>query len=182
MNASMHMGPCADYEHEIVELAESTLTPEKARVVRIHVASCARCRAWQTALADLDAGLGQALPRPALSADFGARLQSRLAAATRSNGRADLRASAEDEYRKTLEALRRGTRSSAIVGAMTVVGICTAGLLVVRGVAPEAGPLLAAYAGPGRDVALSALGAVVALGALAWSGWRGFLPTLRLRP
>ena len=138
MNTSMHAGPCADYEHEIVELAEGSLAPEKARVVRMHVASCARCRAWQSAFADLDAGLGQALPRPALSADFAARLESRLAAVTRSNGRADLRASAEDEYRRTLEALRRGTRSSAIVGAMTVVGICTAGLLLVRGVAPEA--------------------------------------------
>jgi hypothetical protein len=182
MNTPLHAGPCADYEHEIVELAEGSLAPEKARAVRLHVASCARCRTWQSAFADLDAGLGQALPRPALSAGFAARLQSRLAAATRSNGRADLRASAEDEYRKTLEALRHGTWSSAIVGAMTVMGICTAGLLLVRGMAPEAGPLLAAYAGPGRDAALSALGAIVALGALAWSGWRGFLPTLRLRP
>ena len=181
MNISMHAGPCADYEHEIVELAEGSLAPEKARVVRMHVASCARCRAWQSAFADLDAELGQALPRPALSADFGARLASRLAAVTRSNGRGDLRASAEDEYRRTLEALRHGTWSSAIVGAMTVVGICTAGLLLVRGVAPEAAPLLAAFAGPERATAFVVLGVVVALGALAWSASRGFLPTLRLR-
>ena len=52
MNISMHAGPCADYEHEIVELAEGSLAPEKARVVRTHVASCARCRAWQSAFAD----------------------------------------------------------------------------------------------------------------------------------
>ena len=64
---------------------------------------------------------------------------------------------------------------------MTVVGICTAGLLLVRGVAPEAAPLLAAFAGPERATAFVALGVVVALGALAWSASRGFLPTLRLR-
>jgi anti-sigma factor RsiW len=180
MNTPMHTGPCADYEHEIVELAEGSLTPEKARAVRLHVASCARCRAWQSEFADLDAELGQALPRPALSADFAARLESRLAALTRSNGRADLRTSAEDEYRLTLEALRRGTRFGAIVGAMTVVGICTAGLLLVRGLAPEAAPLLSAFAGPERATAFVTLGALVALGSLAWSASRGFLPTLRL--
>ena len=181
MNTSMHAGPCADYEHEIVELAEGSLAPEKARVVRIHVASCARCRAWQSAFADLDAELGQVLPRPALSADFAARLQARLAAVTRSNGRAGMRSSAEDEYRRTLEALRRGTWFSAVVGTMTVVGACTAGVLLVRGVAPEAAPLLTAFAGPERATAFVALGAIVAVGTLAWSGWRGFLPMLRLR-
>ena len=181
MNISMHAGPCADYEHEIVELAEGSLGPEKARVVSMHVASCARCRAWQSAFADLDAELGQALPRPALSADFGARLESRLAAVTRSDGRADLRASAEAEYRLTLEALSRGSRFNAIIGAVTVVGNCTAALLLVRSVAPEAAPLLAAFAGPERATAFVALGVIVALGALAWSASRGFLPTLRLR-
>lgn len=181
MNTPLHAGPCADYEHEIVELAEGSLAPEKARAVRLHVASCARCRAWQSALADLDAGLGQALPRPALSADFAARLQSRLAAVTRSNGRGDLRTSADDEYRQTLETLRRGTWFNAIVGAMTVAGICTAGLLLVRGIAPEAAPLLAAFAGPERATAFVALGGVVAIGTLAWSATRGFLPNLRLR-
>jgi len=180
MNTSMHAGPCADYEHEIVELSEGSLAPEKARAVRLHVAACARCRAWQSAFAELDAGLGQALPRPALSADFAARLESRLASLARSNGRSDLRASVEDEYRLTLETLRRGTRSNAVVGAMTVAGICTAGLLLVRGVAPEAAPLLAAFAGPGRDAALVILGTIVAIGTLAWSVSRGFLPALRL--
>jgi hypothetical protein len=181
MNEMSFTGPCADYEHEIVELAEGSLAPEMARVVRMHVASCARCRAWQSAFADLDAGLGQALPRPALSADFGARLESRLAAVTRSDGRVDLRASAEAEYRLTLEALSRGSRFSAIIGAVTVVGICTTGLLLVRAVAQEAAPLLAAFAGPERATAFVALGAVFALGALAWSASRGILPTLRLR-
>jgi hypothetical protein len=77
--------------------------------------------------------------------------------------------------------LRRGTWFSAVVGTMTVVGACTAGVLLVRGVAPEAAPLLAAFAGPERATAFVALGAIVAVGTLAWSGWRGFLPMLRLR-
>jgi anti-sigma factor RsiW len=181
MNTPTHAGPCADYEHEIVELAEGSLSPERARAIRVHVESCARCRAWQSAFAALDAELGEALPRPALSADFAARLKSRLAVVTRTNGRADLRASADDEYRQTLDALRRGTKFSAIVGAMTVVGICTAGLLLARGVAPELAPLLAAFAGPERATAFVTLGSIVALGTLAWSATRGILPTLRLR-
>ena len=167
MNTSMPPSPCADYEHEIVELADGSLAPEKARVVHAHVASCARCRAWQSAFAGLDTELEQALPRPALSTDFAAKLESRLATVTRLNGRTDLRASAEAEYRLTLEALSRGSRFNAIVGAVTVVGICTAGLLLVRGVAPEAAPLLAGFAGPGRATGLVALGVIVALGALA---------------
>ena len=181
MNNSMHAGPCADYEHEIVELAEGSLSPERARAIRVHVESCARCRAWQSAFATLDAELGEALPRPALSADFAARLESRLAAVTRTNGRVGLRASAEDEYRLTLETLRRGTKFSAIVGAVTVAGICTAGLLLFRGVAPELAPLIAAFAGPERAMAFVTLGSVVALGTLAWSASRGLLPTPRLR-
>jgi len=181
MNTSMHAGPCADYEHEIVELAEGSLAPERARVIRLHVESCARCRAWQSAFASIDAGLEKALPRPALSAGFAARLESRLATETRLGGRADLRTSAERDLRRTLEALRRGTWFSAIVGATTVVGTCTAGLLLVRGLAPETAPLFAAFAGPERATAFVALGAVVALGALAWSASRGLLPTLRLR-
>ena len=181
MNTSMIAGPCADFEHDIVELAEGSLTPDKARAVRVHVESCARCRAWQSAFAGLDAELEQALPRPTLSTDFAAKLEARLATLTRLNGRTDLRASAEAEYRRMLETLRRGSRFSAIVGAMTIMGICAAVLLLVRGVAPEAAPLLAAVAGPERATAFVALGAVVALGALAWSASRGFLPTVRLR-
>jgi hypothetical protein len=61
------------------------------------------------------------------------------------------------------------------------VGTCTAGLLLVRGLTPETAPLFAAFAGPERAPAFVALGAVVALGALAWSALRGLLPTLRLR-
>jgi anti-sigma factor RsiW len=181
MNTSMTAGPCADFEHDIVELADGSLAPDRARAVRFHVESCARCRAWQSAFAGLDSELEQALPRPALSADFAAKLQSRLAAVTRLNGRTDLRTSAEADYRLTLETLRRGSRFSAIVGAMTIVGICAAVLLLVRAVAPDAAPLLTTFAGPERATAFIALGTAVAVGALAWSASRGFLPMLRLR-
>jgi anti-sigma factor RsiW len=181
MNTSMTAGPCADFEHDIVELADGSLAPDRARAVRVHVESCARCRAWHSAFAGLDAELEQALPRPALSADFAAKLESRLAAVTRLNGRTGLRTSAEADYRLTLETLRRGSRFSAIVGAMTIVGICAAVLVLVRAVAPDAAPLLTTFAGPERATAFVALGAAVALGALAWSASRGFLPMLRLR-
>jgi hypothetical protein len=41
--------------------------------------------------------------------------------------------------------------------------------------------LLTTFAGPERATAFIALGTAVAVGALAWSASRGFLPMLRLR-
>ena len=90
MNEMSLTGPCADYEHDLVELVEGSLGPERARVIRLHVESCARCRAWQAEFAAFDAGLAAALPSPALSADFERRLQARafgeVASAAREHG------------------------------------------------------------------------------------------------
>ena len=40
------IGPCTDYEHDLVDLHDGALAPEQARIVRLHVEHCARCRAW----------------------------------------------------------------------------------------------------------------------------------------
>jgi len=127
MNTSMHAG-LRDYEHEIVELAKARSRRE-ARVVRIHVASCARCRAWQSAFADLDAELGRCCPS-ALSRLRGP-LQSRLAAVTRPT------ASRHALVGETNTVGRSRHCAADVVqcgrGTMTVVGAAP-GLLLVRGV------------------------------------------------
>ena len=38
---------CDDYEFEVAELVDGTLAPEKARIVSLHLAGCARCRRWR---------------------------------------------------------------------------------------------------------------------------------------
>ena len=44
MNITVMNGACEDYEFDVAELADGTLAPEKARIVRLHLAGCARCR------------------------------------------------------------------------------------------------------------------------------------------
>ena len=59
MNEMLFTVPCADYEHDLVELLEGSLGPERARIIRLHVESCPRCRAWQAEFAAIDAGRTQ---------------------------------------------------------------------------------------------------------------------------
>ncbi len=110
MNDPTLIGPCADYEHDLVELHDGALPPERASVVRLHVAQCARCRDWAQAFASLDARLAVDLPQPRLSADFDARLHERLAALARPVVRGDLRDVIEREHDSLVDSLRRGHR------------------------------------------------------------------------
>ena len=72
---ALSLGPCADYEFDLVEMREGTLEPDRTGTVRRHMAQCAWCRAYAAALDQLDAALAEALPRPALSPDFDSRLR-----------------------------------------------------------------------------------------------------------
>ena len=63
-------GACEDYEFDVAELADGTLAPEKARIVRLHLAGCTRCRRWRDEYAALDARLTRALPQPRLRRGF----------------------------------------------------------------------------------------------------------------
>ena len=73
-------GACEDYEFDVAELADGTLAPEKARIVRLHLAGCTRCRRWRDEYAAIDARLTRALPQPRLPADFEWKLAARLRA------------------------------------------------------------------------------------------------------
>jgi len=182
MNDPTLIGPCADYEHELLDLHDGVLDSERARTVRDHLGHCARCSTWQAQFAALDARLAAELPRPQLSQAFNARLQERLTALTRPPARGDLRASIEREHDGLLVALQSAARRRAVLGA---IGAATATLCVLataRGLlAGGLVELTFGTEGPGRVVALGAVGAAIALAALAWSVARYGVGTLGLR-
>lgn len=176
MNEMTFPIPCADYEHDLVEFSDGALGPERARAVRVHLAACPRCRAWQQELATLDARLAAALPRPTLSDAFDQRLQERLASLSRRAPAADSKAVADRDYLRVMEAIRRGARRRAVLDALASVTV-TACLLVAadRWLTPLGGTV-SALEGPARWITLGALGSAVAVVALAWSARRGALP------
>lgn len=176
MNEMSFTGPCADYEHDLVELQEGSLGPERARVIRLHVESCARCRAWQAEFAAFDAGLAAALPSPALSADFERRLQARIAALAQPVNRSDLRTRADREHERLVEALRRGARRRALLDGIGSAAIAICVLAVARGLLEQTDSLQLLFEGPQRMVILGGIGTAVALAALAWTAVRSRLP------
>jgi len=176
MNEMSFTGPCADYEHDLVELLEGSLGPERTRVIRLHVESCARCRAWQTEFAAFDAGLAAALPSLALSSDFERRLQARIAAVAQPASRSDLRARADREHERLVEALRRGARRHALLDGIGSAAIAVCVLAVARGLLERADALQLLLEGPQRMVILGGIGTAVALAALAWTAVRSRLP------
>ena len=96
MNMVTLHGACEDYEFDVTELVDHTLAPEKARIVSLHIAGCARCRRWRDEYAAMDARLAHALPRARLAADFEWRLAARLRSRA-PTGRDDTRAAAQRE-------------------------------------------------------------------------------------
>lgn len=128
-------GACEDHEFDLVEWTDATLAPDRAAAAQRHLLTCARCRAFVDGLRAVDASLAAALPRPALSPGFDARLGERLAALHRPPAREAAWAAAEDEYRSLLAALRRGlpwrTGLDALATASACGGVVT--LLVSTG-------------------------------------------------
>jgi len=180
MNDNNLPGPCAGYEFEFVELHEGALGPNEAARVRSHLEGCARCRDWQSQYAALDATLARELPRPRLSADFGAILRERLAGIADPATRRDLRSAAEREHDWMLRDLRRAARRRAIIGGIAGATVATAAVAVAYAIGPEAASLVRAFdAGNGRAM-FSALGAAAVIGSLAWSASRGVLPGVQL--
>ena len=177
MNDPTLIGPCADYEHDLVELHDGALPPERAGVVRLHVTQCARCRDWAQAFATLDARLAADLPQPRLSADFDARLQERLAALTRPDVRGDLRNAAEREHDSLVDSLRRGARRSALLGAIGWATAMACAFLMARDLFRETSGVLATVTGSAEPwMVFSVVGVAVAIAGLAWSAVRAGMP------
>jgi hypothetical protein len=177
MNDPTLIGPCADYEHDLVELHDGTLPPERVRAVHLHVDHCARCRDWARAFAALDARLAADLPQPQLSADFDARLHERLVALTRPVVRSDQGGALEREHDALLAALRRGARRNALLGGIGWATAMACILIAARDLFREASGMLAAVPGGTESwMVFSVVGVAVAIAGLAWSGVRGSLP------
>jgi len=67
MNDPTLIGPCADYEHDLVDLHDGTLPPARAGIVHDHLGHCARCQSWLTEFTALDVRLAGELPRVLVS-------------------------------------------------------------------------------------------------------------------
>jgi anti-sigma factor RsiW len=168
---ALALGPCADFEFDLVELREGSLEPGRAGTVRHHMAQCARCRAYAATLDDLDAALAAALPRPALSSEFDARLREQIAELTQVPNRTAALATAEREHEWMLQNLGRGLSWRTVLNA-AALGSVVGGLIVgLDSVAPG---LLQSFGlvGPGMSATLTfsiALGAVFAVCGVAFA-------------
>ena len=177
MNDPTLIGPCADYEHDLVELHDGALPAERARAVRLHVDHCVRCREWSRAFAALDVQLAAELPQPRLSAEFDARLQERLTALTRPVMRSDLRDAVEREHDSLIDSLRRGARRNAVLGAVGWATAMACVFIAARDLLREVSGVLATVpAGTEPWMVFGAVGVAVAIAGLAWSAARNGLP------
>jgi anti-sigma factor RsiW len=175
MNDPTLIGPCADYEHDLVELTDGFLPRERAAIVQAHLAQCARCQAWTDAFTAFDARLATALPEPALSPQFDARLRERIATLSRPATRGELRTRLEHEHDDLIGTLARAARRRAVLGAAGSVAATLCVLAAMRDVLAQHAAQLQAVAG-GAWMLPGALGALVVVGALAWSARAGTLP------
>lgn len=147
MNQTSHeharsLGPCADFEFDLVEQSEGAVAPELAARLQQHLAQCARCRAYATALLELDDELADALPRPALSPGFDDRLAARIAGLQRAPDRAGALAAAEREHEALLHALGRGVGWRTWLNAAALGSVAGSVVLALDSFAPQ---LLQAY-------------------------------------
>jgi len=173
MNDPTLIGPCAEYEHDLVDLSDGALEPAREQDVRRHLAACARCAAWQARFAAVDARLAEALPRVELSANFEERLERRLAALHRSAVPGELRSRLQQEHDTLIAALRRGARRQALLGGAASVAVALCGVLAAQDLLRRGAELVPGIAhGTEQLVALGAFGGVIALAALAWSASR----------
>jgi anti-sigma factor RsiW len=126
------LGPCEEYEFELVEWIDGALPPDRADAVRRHLDGCARCRGFERQMRAVDESLAAALPRVQLSPGFEARLEARIAQVSRSQNPESARARAEQEYRGAMTALRRGLAWRTTLNAIatsSVVGTLALGIM-----------------------------------------------------
>ena len=133
---ALSLGPCAEYEFDLVERSEGAFDPERALIVQQHLERCSRCRTYATALAQLDASLTSALPRPQLSGDFDARLAARIAELRQAPSRAAARAAAEQEHQQMLQGLGRGLSWRTLLNSVALGSVVGGVILGLDSFAP----------------------------------------------
>jgi anti-sigma factor RsiW len=125
-------GACEEYEFDLVEFVDGTLPTALHAAVQRHLATCARCRAFERQVRAVDESLAAAIPRARLSAEFDERLEARIARLERSRDAGSARALAEREYDGAMTALRRGLAwrtALDVIGAAAVVGGIALGIM-----------------------------------------------------
>lgn len=147
MNQTSHehalsLGPCADYEFDLVEQSEGAVAPELAARLQQHLAHCARCRAYAAGLVELDTALAAVLPQPELSPRFDEQLAARIAGLQRSPDRTRALAAAEREHEQLLRALGRGVGWRTWLNAAALGSVAGGVVLALDSFAPQ---LLQAY-------------------------------------
>ena len=174
-----HLPPCAEFEHEIVELEEGLLAGDAARAVRAHLDGCPRCRGWLASWSSLDAELAAALPPEFPSPGFTAALMARIATESRRAPVAARRGAAEQEYAAASRALRAGFRRNAVALLGFAAVVLAATVLAGPWLVGHAAALLDAFGPEQRTLAqLGGVSAIV-IAALAWAASRGALPLPR---
>jgi anti-sigma factor RsiW len=133
---ALSLGPCTDHEFDLVDLLEGSLEPGRAGTVRHHMAQCPRCRAYASALGNLDAALADALPRPALSPGFDARLRERIADFTKVPDRTAALAAAEREHEWMLKNLGSGLGWRPVLNAAALGSVVGGVIVGLNSVAP----------------------------------------------
>jgi anti-sigma factor RsiW len=175
MNLNPGTSPCEDYEFDVADLVDGTLPPEKARIVRLHLACCSRCRRWRDEYAAMDARLARALPVPRLPADFHWKVAARIRAGE-PDERRDRRADAEREYATVMSGLRGRLRAAALGGIAGWAAAAGCALAVLPPLLERARPLLE---GESRGMLITVTTVAVIAASCGWSLGTGLLPGLR---
>ena len=174
-----NLPPCADFEHEIVELEEGLLTGEAARAVRAHLDGCPRCRVWRSSWSAMDAALATALPPASPSPGFTEALMARIANESRRAPAAAMRGAAEQEYEAASRALQASFRRHSLLLLFVAVIALAGAALAAPWLAGQAGELLRSLGPTQRTLAGSGSVLAVVCGTLAWAASRGVLPLPR---
>jgi anti-sigma factor RsiW len=171
--------PCADFEHEIVELEEGLLTGDAARRVRAHLDGCPRCRGWLAEWSSMDAALAAALPPAAVSPGFTDALMARIATESRRAPVAVRRGAAEQEYELAQRALQATFRRNAVALLALAAALIAAAVLAGPWLVGHAEVLLDAFGPKQRTLAQLGGVAAVVLATLGWAASRDVLPLPR---
>jgi anti-sigma factor RsiW len=133
---ALALGPCADYEFDLVELSERALVPDRIPLVQAHLAQCPRCHAYFAELTALDEALAATLPTPELSSGFDARLAARIAEMQRSPDRASALAKAQSEHQQLLSRLGRALDWTTALNGVALGAVTGGALLALDSIAP----------------------------------------------
>ena len=174
-----HLPPCADFEHEIVELEEGLLTGDAALAVRAHLDGCPRCRGWLASWTSMEAALAAALLPESPSPGFTEALMARIATESRRVPVAARRGAAEQEYEAASRALQSAFRRNAVALLVLATVAIAAALLAGPWLAWQAGILLDAFGPEQRAYAQLGGVAAVVFATLGWAASRGALPLPR---